>query len=133
METEPRPEPPQGSLFRGVRAWLASWADLLRVRAEIFGLDLEEQVEWILKRLMFALAALLAVGAGLFLLTFFIIMLFPDTQRVVALGVFALLYFAGGGALVYRLKKTESLRPKPFATTLAELGKDRAMVQPPKP
>ncbi len=132
MESDLNQEPPPG-LFAGVRIWLASWADLVRVRAEIFGLDLEEQVDWILKRLIAALAALLALGAGLFLLTIFCIMLFPETQRAVATGGFALLYLGGGVALVYRLKKTESNRPKPFATTMSELRKDRAMVQPQKP
>jgi len=132
MENDPNQEPSFG-LLGGVRAWLAGWADLVRVRAEIFGLDLEEQVDWILKRLIAALAALLAFGAGLFLLTIFFILLFPEAQRTVATGGFALLYLGGGAALVYRLKQTEPNRPKPFATTMSELRKDRAMVQPKKP
>lgn len=117
-----------------VRSFMASWIAVVKTRVEIVSTEIEEQREWMQRIVLLALAALFCVSLGLILLTLLIVVAFWDTQgRMWVLGGFALLYLGGGIGLGLALRHMLKTKPKIFASTAAELGKDYAALQPKGP
>lgn len=99
--------------------------DILRTRVEIVASEFEEERERIRELVLFGFLALFFAAFGFLLLTLFVIVLFWETHRVYAVGGFALLYLGLGVLAAATLRRRLKSRPRLFATTLAELAKDR--------
>ena len=125
--------PPSGGVMDTVRSFLASWIALVKTRVEIISVELEEQREWIEQLILLAVAAAFFLSLGIILLTLFVVMLFWDKYPLVVLGGFTVLYFGAGLGLWLTLKRKMKNKPRLFATTAAELGKDYAALQPRSP
>jgi uncharacterized membrane protein YqjE len=97
---------------------------LYRARLELLLLDLEEAKERFERRLLLWLVAGVLLLVGLQILTAFFIWLLVPTLGVWALGLFALLYLGGGGAICGRLYQRSKCRHRTFASTLEEFEKD---------
>jgi uncharacterized membrane protein YqjE len=79
-------------------------------------------------------AAGFLVSLGLVMLTFFIVVLFWETDaRLWVLGGFVVLYLGAGTGLFLALRAKIKSKPKLFASTADELGKDYAALQPRSP
>jgi uncharacterized membrane protein YqjE len=125
--------PPGGGVMDTVRSFLASWIAVAKTRIEIVSVEIEEQREWLEKLVLLAVAALFCLSLGVILLTLFVVVLFWDKYPLIVLGAFTFLYLAGGIALWLVLKHKMKNKPRLFASTAAELGKDYAALQPRSP
>jgi uncharacterized membrane protein YqjE len=117
---------PVGGLFRSIAQLLATAVGIAQTRLELLSTELQEEVHRVAEIAILSAVALLAAGAGLFLLALAVIFMFWDTHRVAAsIGVTSTFFLiAVVAALVLRAK----VRTKPplLDATLAELKKDRA-------
>lgn len=125
-ETEGTPSGLLASLQRLVAALL----EILQTRLEIVATEFEEERERIRELVLFGFLALFFTSFGLLLLTLFIVVLFWDTHRLYVLGGFTLLYLALGFIVGAVLRQRLRTRPRLFATTLAELSRDRERLTP---
>lgn len=125
-ETEGTPSGLLASLQRLVAALL----EILQTRLEIVATEFEEERERIRELVLFGFLALFFTSFGLLLLTLFIVVLFWDTHRLYVLGGFTLLYLALGFIAGAVLRQRLRTRPRLFATTLAELSRDRERLTP---
>jgi uncharacterized membrane protein YqjE len=116
----PRPPGLAGSLARLARTALA----VLRTRLEILATEIEEE------RIRFAGLALMVAGIAfclqmaVLLFVIFMVVLLWDTHRLVTLGAFSAAFLVGGVGLFLWLRHKLRTRPRLFASTLGELGKD---------
>lgn len=120
------PDKPQAGLLHAIRALLASLIGTLRTRGELLQVELEEERLRVTGIALFALAAAIFLALGVLLLSFFLILLFWDTHRVLVSGLLALLYLLIGTGCALAVRSRSRAKSKLFAASLAELGKDSA-------
>ena len=126
--------PPPAGVVDTIRSFLASWVAVVKTRVEILSVELEEQREWLEHLLLMAVAAGFLISLGLIMLTIFIVVLFWETDaRLWVLGGFVLIYLGSGIGLYFALRTKIKNKPKLFASTANELGKDYAALQPRTP
>lgn len=117
-------------LLASLQRLLATLIEILQTRVEIVATEYEEERERIQELVVFGFVALFFVNLGVVLLTLFTVMLFWGTHRLYVLGCFALLYLGLGFIAATVLRRRHRSRPRVFATTLAELSKDRDQLTP---
>lgn len=110
------------SLRSGVRAVLAH----AETRARLAANELEEQVLRLLEVAAWAAVALLLFAIGLVFLAFCVVLLFWDTNRLLAAGLVTVVFISGGGLSVLMVRAGLATRPKFLSATIAEFQKDRA-------
>lgn len=110
------------SLRSGLRAVLAH----AETRARLAANELEEQGLRLLEVAVWAAAALLLFAIALVFLAFFVVLLFWDTNRLLAAGLVTAAFIAGGALSVLMVRAGLAARPKFLAATIAEFQKDRA-------
>ncbi|HEX7862310.1 MAG TPA: phage holin family protein [Verrucomicrobiae bacterium] len=126
--------PPPAGVVDTIRSFMASWVAVVKTRVEILSVELEEQREWLEHLMLMAVAAGFLISLGLVMLTIFIVVLFWETDaRLWVLGGFVLIYLGSGVGLWLALRAKIKNRPKLFASTSTELGKDYAALQPRTP
>ena len=114
----------RGGLLHSLRALLATLLITARTRGELLQVEIEEE------RLRVIGIAVLVVAAGFFLalallvLTFFVILLFWDSNRLLATGLVALIYLLIGIGFAFAARQRARVKSKLFAASLAELAKD---------
>jgi uncharacterized membrane protein YqjE len=105
--------------------------EMVHTRLELLFTELQEAMESLVGLVLWLLSALLATVLGLMFGGLALVFVFWDSHRVLAavlvMCVFLLLAAAAAGVVLARLREQRSL----FATTLAELAKDRAIVKAP--
>lgn len=116
-------------MFASLRGLLATALGLLQTRAELLALELEEEKIRLLGLLGYGAAALLLLNAGLVFVAIFLTVLFWDGYRLLALGLFALLFLGAGGAAFAAAWRCTRGRERMFAASLDELAKDRAALR----
>lgn len=115
------PAQPQTSLRSGLRAVL----EHAETRAKLAANELEEQGLRLLEVAVWGAAALLLFAMGLAFLAFFVVLLFWDTNRLLATALVTAAFIAGGAASVFMVRAGLAARPKFLAATIAEFHKDR--------
>ena len=122
--------PRSRGLLSSLRGLVATGVATLQIRLELFATELQEEKARVLGLLFYGAAALILLAVGVTFLAVFFTVLLWDSNRLLALGVFAAT-FLGGGALALtaamRLARSES---RLFAASLAELAQDRAALEP---
>jgi uncharacterized membrane protein YqjE len=125
---------PATGVIDSIRSFLATWVAVVKTRVEIVSIELEEQREWMQQIVLLAVAALFGISLGLILMTLFVVVLFWETEgRLWVLGGFTLVYLGGGVGLGLFLRHKLKTKPRIFAATAAELGKDYTALQPRTP
>ena len=117
-------------LLSSLRGFVATGVATLRVRLELLSTELQEEKARILGLLVYGAAALILIAVGIVFLAVFFTVLLWDSNRLLALGVFAALFLGAGGlalTVAMRLARSES---RLFAASLAELAQDRAALEP---
>lgn len=112
---------PATSLVRSALRTLLTFA---QTRVRIAGNELEEQTLRLFEIAVWILAAVALFSIGLLLLAAFVVLVFWDSNRVLASALLAGLFFAGGGISVLMARSCMAARPKFLAVTLAEFEKD---------
>ncbi len=113
-----------GGLLHALRTLLATLVAVARTRGELLQVELEEE------RLRLAGIAVIAFAAAFFLalavvvLTFFVMLLFWDSHRLLAAGLMALAYLIIGLICAGIARQRARVKSKLFAASLAELAKD---------
>ena len=94
-------------------------------RTRLAATELEEQALRLIEILIWLTVALFFLGVALVFVAILVVLLFWDSNRVLAAGLLAALFVSigTGAALFARLRLRE--RPKLLAATLAELDRDR--------
>lgn len=112
-------------LMDSAKRLLSTLSATVSTRIELLANELQEERLRLMQMLLFALCALFCFGLAVLLLTIFIVVLFWDEHRLVALGVMCGIFFAMGGLMAILLRNAMQAQPKLFSATLAELAKDR--------
>jgi uncharacterized membrane protein YqjE len=111
-----------GSSLRSALRTLLSFAE---TRARLAANEFEEQVLRVLEVAVWAAAALLLFAIALVFIALFIVLVFWDSNRLLAAGLVAAFFVAGGALSALMVRSGLAARPKFLAATLAELQKDR--------
>lgn len=124
-----RPPLQGGRPVDAARALGSSVLALLRARLELAGIELEEGKERGKRALLLGSVAALFLGMGLLLFAFFVVVLFWDTHRLLAIGAVTFLYLGIGIGAAVRLRAAVRDSPPPFGATLAEFRNDLDMIR----
>lgn len=117
-------------LLASLRSFAATATGLLRTRLELFKLELHEEAGRLLGLLLWGFAAVLLAVVGAAFVAVFLVVLFWDGHRLVALGLFSVL-FVGAAALAVGMALRLARRGSGlFAASLAELRRDEAGLRP---
>jgi len=103
----------------------ATLVAIAQTRLELLSSDLEGEREHVFSLLASTLMALFCLGVGVVLVAVLIVVAFWDTQRLVVLGSLSGFFLAVGVAAGWLAMRRARTRPRLFATSLAELLKDR--------
>ena len=98
---------------------------IVSTRLELLANELQEERLRLTQMLLLALIALFLIGTGLILLNAFIVVLFWDSHRLLALGLLCVVYLVAGVAVTMSLRAKAQAGSKLFAASLAEFDKDR--------
>jgi uncharacterized membrane protein YqjE len=112
-------------LLASLQRLLGSFAEILHTRVDILSTEIEEAGLILRQLAVYALVAFFFIGLGLLLATLFVVKSSPEIYQLYVLGGFALLYLLLGVIAVLLIRRTLRTRQRLFATTLAELDKDR--------
>jgi uncharacterized membrane protein YqjE len=97
---------------------------MARTRLELATVELQEETQRLFGYLGLALVAAVLGAGALVLAVLFILVLFWDSHRLLAVGGMTALFALGCWIAVARLRGALAARPPMLAATLAELRKD---------
>lgn len=108
-----------------LRSTFSSVLGLARVRLELAGLELQDEVDHLVRALAIATAGglLVAIGCGFGAMA--VIVAFWDTHRILAIAAFAIIFIAVGAGLLLWLLRLSRKRPPMFGETAAQFEQDR--------
>lgn len=112
-----------------MRAGLRKLLDYAETRTRLAANEFEEQVLRLFEVALWAIAALFLFTVALVFVALFVVLLFWDTHRLLAAGLVAAAFVAGGAASVLMVRAGLAARPKFLAATIAEFQKDRERSQ----
>jgi uncharacterized membrane protein YqjE len=121
--------PPPRRLAASLQGLAGTALTLLQVRLELLSVEAQEEVVRIAGLLLFGAAAVVLLALGLGFLAILLTVAWWETQRLLALAVFATLFLVLGGVAAWlaylRAKRGSAL----FASSLAELRQDREQLR----
>ncbi len=103
----------------------------VQTRLELVATDIEEERAWIARMAILAALAGFCLALAVNLAVLFLVVLFWDSNRLLAIGALAGVFAALALALGLAARSTAARRPRLFSATLAELRKDRDNVRAP--
>jgi uncharacterized membrane protein YqjE len=116
-------------LFESLRNLARTFLAVVQTRIEIFASEIDEERTRLARIALLAAVAAFCLGLAVILLVFFLVVLFWDIDRLLAIGVLAGVFAVGGLAACLGLRAAISQRPKFLSATLAELRKDRTRLE----
>lgn len=111
-------------LLESLRNLAKTFVSLVQTRIEIFANEFDEERTRLARIVVLAVVAAFCLGLALVLLVLLIVVVFWDTNRLLAIGVIAGLFALGALAALVELRSAVRQRPKFLSATLAELHKD---------
>ena len=128
--THQDPEAPrEPGLIGSLRNLGATTLALIRARVELVATEFAEEKERRKEMLILAVVAVLFLALGLLLVAFFVVVLFWDSYRLLAVGGMTLTYLGIGAWALFRLRRKVRESPPPFAATLAEFENDMELLK----
>lgn len=115
---------PSPGLFDTLREVGVAMLAIAHSRATLAGIELAEERERLLRRMLLAVLAILALGLAVAVFTLLMVVIFWDTWRVQVLVIFLCLYAALGFWCVARMRAEAAQAPILLERTLAELEHD---------
>jgi uncharacterized membrane protein YqjE len=101
----------------------------LRTRLELLRVEAREEVGRLTGLVIWGIAAVLLSIVGAVFLAVFLTVLFWETHRMLALGVFSAIFLTAAIVAIVMATRLASRRSQLFATSLAELRRDEAMLR----
>ena len=126
-DTAPGREP---GVLAAVRRLSASIIGIIHTRLELLSTEIEEESLRVRRLFNYWLLSVFFLGIGALLLTGFVIVLFWDDYRLVALGVGAFIYLVLGAVIGWFVRGGWRSKPKIFSASLEELRKDARRLTP---
>lgn len=114
-----------------VRSAVRTLLAFAETRARLAANEVEEQALRLLEILVWGAAAVLFFCIALVFVSLFIVLVFWDSNRLLAAGLVAGFFVTGATVSMLMVRAGLAARPRFLAATLAELQKDRAQVSPP--
>jgi uncharacterized membrane protein YqjE len=111
-------------LLESLRSVAKTFVALVQTRIEIFASEIDEERARLAKIAVLAVIAAFCLGLAVVLLVLLVVVVFWDSNRLLAIGVIAALFALGSLAALLGLRSVIRQRPKFLAATLAELRKD---------
>jgi uncharacterized membrane protein YqjE len=118
-------------LLDSLRNLARTFLAIVQTRIEIFASEIDEERTRLARIAVLAAVAAFCLGLAVILLVFFLVVLFWDTDRLLAIGVLAGVLAIGGIAACLGLRAAIAKRPKFLSATLAELRKDGTRLEGP--
>ncbi len=122
---------PAGGLMSSMQRLLGSLLSVVQTRIEIVATEFEEERERVKELVLYGVFALVFISLGIITLAVFVTLWLWELYGVQALGVTGVVLLGTGIAIALRARRNERTRPRLFATTLAELRKDRQTLHDP--
>ena len=123
MAVEARRDGP--GLLASLRRLGSTLVATLHSRAELLTLELERERIRVTRLLLLGVAALFFLALGALTATLFIVVLFWDSQRLVAIGFLTAVYLGIGIGIAVFAKAEAGGSTRPFSSSIAQLEKDR--------
>ena len=98
---------------------------LLQVRLELLSVEAQEEVTRVVSLLLYGVVAVILLALGLGFLAILITVALCESQRLLALAVFATLFLALGGVAAWLAYQRVQRGSALFVASLAELQQDR--------
>jgi uncharacterized membrane protein YqjE len=111
---------------------LATLLELAHVRLQLVLNELDQQKLRLFDALLIAAASLVALALGLVLLVAFLVSLFPEPQRPIALGALMLLFIGASVAGLLAARAQLRAAGRSLEASLAELRRDAADLAEPR-
>lgn len=121
--------PRRHGVVRSLRGGVATLLALAQVRLALFATELQEEKERAGQLLLFGAGAVLFLGFGLFFLAAAITVLLWESNRLLALGVFAAIFLTCGAFFALTARRHARPATPPFAESIAELKRDAALLK----
>ena len=115
---------PSPGLLNSLRELAHTLIGAVRTRLELLGNELEEQGTRLAQIAVFLLLAGVCLALAVVLGAALLVVLFWDTSRVAVLAILAVIFASGGLGAILVARALARARPRVFASTLAELGRD---------
>lgn len=112
------------SLLASLRHLAQTFVSVLQTRLEIFASDIDEERARLARVVVLAVVAAFCLGLAVVLLVLFVVVVFWDSNRLLAIGVIAAVFALGALVTLAALRSAVRQRPKFLSATLAELHKD---------
>ncbi|MDO9243728.1 MAG: phage holin family protein [Rhodocyclaceae bacterium] len=116
-------------LFASLRGFAATAIVLLRTRVGLLKVEALEEVGRVRGMLLWGIVAVLLGVAGAVFLALFLTVLFWDSHRLLALGIFAALFIAAATVAVVAVLRLARQGSQLFSASLAELRQDEAALR----
>lgn len=117
-----------GGLLLSLRRLLDTLLDIAYTRVEIVSTEFEEERERLRELVIYGFWALFFASMGIVFVSLFIVAALWESYRLHVLAAFGAIYLLLGLVAAMRLRRSLRERTRLFATTLAELRKDRAEI-----
>lgn len=126
-------EPETGrGLFASLCQLLSTAVEIARVRLALLSTEIEQEKLRLFDAALWAGLALILLGVGALLLSSFVVVLFWDSHRLIALGTLTLLYLGAGAWLMQRARQRLRSPGGLFNSSVDELARDRAGLERPE-
>lgn len=116
-----------GGVLASLRRLGSALVATLHSRIELLSHEIERERIRVTRLLLLGIAALFFLALGAITLTIFVVVLFWDSQRLVAIGFLTVVYLGLAAAIALYVKKEAARAAHPFAGTVEQLRKDREM------
>jgi uncharacterized membrane protein YqjE len=113
-------------LFASLRGFTRTAVALVRTRLDLLRVEAQAEAGRLVGLLIWAIAAVLLAVAGLVFLAVFLTVLWWESHRLLALGIFAALFLAAAGVAVGSVLRLMRQGSQLFSASLAELRQDEA-------
>ncbi len=113
-------------LMASLRRLLGTAVETLQLRLSLLSNEIEQEKLRLFDGLLWAGLALLLLGLGALLLCAFVVVLFWDEHRLLALGGLTLLFLGTGIWTMFRARSRLQSRGGLFNSSVTELARDRA-------
>lgn len=117
-------------LFDSIKTLASTLLAMGQTRLELLSNDIEEERAWLTSMMVWILVALFFAALAVVLFTLLIVVVFWDTNRLLALSIMIAIFVAGAGFAWRVVCNMSRSKPRLFSASLAELSKDREQLAP---
>lgn len=112
-------------LLGSVKNLAATLVAVVQTRLQLLANEIQEESLRLWHLWLLSIIAVFFFAVSVLLFTLLVIVVFWDSNRLLAIGAFAVLYFAIGIVLAIELRKRAAVESRLFEVSLGELAKDR--------